>query len=49
MYDSFFKQSDYDFNTDLDLEEINDQDTGNDFEKLLKNRTSIFKNHELFK
>ena len=35
MYDSF-QQSDYDFNVDLDLEEINDQDSGNDFEKLLK-------------
>ena len=34
MYDSF-QQSDFDFNADLDLEEINDQDSGNDFEKLL--------------
>ena len=36
MYDSF-QQSDFDFNKDLDLEEINDQDSGNDFEKLLNN------------
>ena len=34
MYDSF-QQSDFDFNADLDLEEINDQDSGNDFEKIL--------------
>ena len=35
MYDSF-QPSDFDYNTDFDLEEINDQDSGNDFEKILK-------------
>ena len=36
MYD-LLQQSDFDFNADLDLEQINDQDSGNDFEKLLNN------------
>ena len=28
--------SDFDFNSEFDLEDINDQDNGNDFEKILK-------------
>ena len=35
MYDSF-QPSDFDYNAEFDLEEINDQDSGNDFEKILK-------------
>ncbi len=35
MYESL-KQSDLNFNMDFDLEEINDRDSGNDFEKLLE-------------
>jgi len=35
MYNSF-TLSDFDYNLDLDLEEINDQDNGNDFEKILR-------------
>ena len=35
MYD-LFQPSDFDYNAEFDLEEINDQDSGNDFEKILK-------------
>ncbi len=35
MYNSFVP-SDFDFNSDFDLEETNDQDNGNDFEKILR-------------
>ncbi len=35
MYNSF-TVSDFDYNLEFDLEEINDQDNGNDFEKILK-------------
>ena len=35
MYNSFVP-SDFDYNSEFDLEEINDQDNGNDFEKILK-------------
>ena len=35
MYNSFV-ESDFDFNSEFDLEDINDQDNGNDFEKILK-------------
>ena len=41
MYTSF-KETDFDFNSDFDLEEINDQDSGNDFEKILKNNEPEF-------
>ncbi len=41
MYDSF-QPSDFDYNTDFDLEEINDQDSGNDFEKILKKNQPEF-------
>ena len=41
MYDSF-KPSDFDYNTEFDLEEINDQDSGNDFEKILKKKEPEF-------
>ena len=41
MYESF-QLSDYDYNTDFDLEEINDQDSGNDFEKILKKNEPEF-------
>ena len=41
MYTSF-KESDFDFNSDFDLEEINDQDSGNDFEKILRNNEPEF-------
>ena len=41
MYDSF-QPSDFDYNTDFDLEEINDQDSGNDFEKILKKNEPEF-------
>ncbi len=34
MYDSF-QSADFDYNAEFDLEEINDQDSGNDFEKIL--------------
>ena len=35
MYNSF-TVSDFDYNSDFDLEDINDYDNGNDFEKILK-------------
>ena len=41
MYDSF-QPSDFDYNTDFNLEEINDQDSGNDFEKILKKNEPEF-------
>ena len=41
MYQSF-DSSDFDYNIDLDLEEITDQDTGNDFEKILKKNEPEF-------
>ena len=41
MYNSF-KESDFDFNSDFDLEEINDQDSGNDFEKILRKNEPEF-------
>ena len=41
MYDSF-QPSDFDYNSDFDLEEINDQDSGNDFEKILKKNEPEF-------
>jgi len=41
MYESF-KASDFDYNIDYDLEEINDQDSGNDFEKILKKNEPEF-------
>ena len=41
MYDSF-KPSDFDYNAEFDLEEINDQDSGNDFEKILKKNEPEF-------
>ena len=41
MYESF-KLSDFDYIHELDLEEINDQDSGNDFEKILKKNEPEF-------
>ena len=41
MYDSF-QLSDFNYNTDFDLEEISDQDSGNDFEKILKKNEPEF-------
>ena len=41
MYESF-KPSDLDYISDYDLEEINEQDTGNDFEKILKKNEPEF-------
>ena len=41
MY-NLFQPSDFDYNTDFDLEEINDQDSGNDFEKILKKNEPEF-------
>jgi len=41
MYESF-KQSDIDYIPEFDLEEINDQDSGNDFEKILKKNEPEF-------
>ena len=41
MYNSF-QSSDFDYNNDFDLEEINDQDSGNDFEKILKKNEPEF-------
>ena len=41
MYQSF-QSSDFDFNQDLDLDEINDQDNGNDFEKIIKRKEPDF-------
>ena len=35
MY-NLFTSSDFDYNAEFDLEEINDQDNGNDFEKIIK-------------
>ena len=35
MY-NFFSSSDFDYNAEFDLDDINDQDNGNDFEKILK-------------
>ena len=42
MYKSF-DLSDFDYNYELDLEDINDQDNGNDFEKILKKTEPEFK------
>ena len=41
MYNSLAK-SDYNYNADFDLEDINDQDYGNDFEKILKKNKPDF-------
>ena len=41
MYESY-KSSYFDYNTEFDLEEINDQDSGNDFEKILKKNEPEF-------
>ncbi len=41
MYDSF-RTVDFNYNTDFDLEEINDQDSGNDFENILKKNEPEF-------
>ncbi len=41
MYD-LFRTVDFNYNTDFDLEEINDQDSGNDFEKILKKNEPEF-------
>lgn len=41
MYSSF-KISDFDYDTQFDLEEINDQDNGNDFEKIIKKNQPEF-------
>jgi len=41
MYDSF-QPSDFDYDSDFDLEEINDQDSGNDFEKIVKKNEPEF-------
>ncbi len=41
MYD-LFQPSDFDYNAEFDLEEINDQDSGNDFEKILKKNEPEF-------
>ena len=41
MYQSF-KPSDFDYNQDYDLEEINDQDNGNDFEKIIQQKNNEF-------
>ena len=41
MYDSF-QPSDFDYNAEFDLEEINDQESGNDFEKILKKNEPEF-------
>ena len=35
MYNSFI-QSDFDYNSEFDLEDMNDQDNGNDFEKIIR-------------
>ncbi len=42
MYNSF-TSSDFDYNSELDLEDINDQDNGNDFEKILLKSQPEFK------
>ena len=41
MYNSL-SAADFDYNSDYDLEEINDQDSGNDFEKILKKNEPEF-------
>ena len=41
MYESF-SITDFDYNADFDLEEINDLDTGNDFEKIVKKNETEF-------
>ena len=41
MYQSF-KSSDFDYNSEFDQEDINDQDSGNDFEKILKKNEPEF-------
>ena len=41
MYDSF-QSADFDYNAEFDLEEINDQDSGNDFEKFNKNELNFY-------
>ncbi len=41
MYETL-KTTDLDYNIDFDFEEINDQDTGNDFEKILKEKEPEF-------
>ena len=42
MYNAF-ELSDFDYNSEFDLEEINDYDNGNDFEKILKKTEPQFK------
>ena len=42
MYETF-EPSDFDYNPEFDLEEINDQDSGNDFEKILRKNEPEFK------
>lgn len=41
MYNSF-QTGDFDYNEEFDLEEINDQDSGNDFEKIIINKEPEF-------
>ena len=41
MYE-LFQPLDFDYNAEFDLEEINDQDSGNDFEKILKKNEPEF-------
>tara|TARA_B100000676_G_scaffold312884_1_gene389556 strand:+ start:2642 stop:3478 length:837 start_codon:yes stop_codon:yes gene_type:complete len=41
MYESF-RTADFDYNIDYDLEEINDQDYGNDFEKIIQKNEPQF-------
>ena len=41
MYESF-TSNDFDYNSEFDLEDINDQDTGNDFENILKRKKPEF-------
>ncbi len=41
MYESF-SSTDLNYNSDFDLEEINDQDNGNDFEKIINKREPEF-------
>ena len=40
MYESF-QTTDFDYNIDYDLEEINDQDSGNDFEKVIRKNEPV--------
>ncbi len=41
MYKSF-KETDFDYSTEFDVDDINDQDVGNDFEKILQKKESEF-------